>query len=125
MSSESDKEFRIPGPLESLFQEMVRRAAAMGVAGLVSTEEALRKAFEDTAPPEILTTLARQTDEARGQLFEALSQQFGDWLTHVDPGEILGQVLEDYDVTATVQLRFERKADAEGDIKLEVVPPRK
>jgi len=35
---------RPSGPLESLFQEAVRRATGLGISGLASTEEAVRKA---------------------------------------------------------------------------------
>ena len=71
---------RPSGPLESLFQEAVRRATGLGISGLASTEEAVRKAFQERAPQEWLRFVTDQGDGLRAEIVERIAAEFAAFL---------------------------------------------
>ena len=71
---------RRPSPLESLFQEAVRRATGIGISGLASTEEAVRKAFQERAPKEWMRFMADQGDGLRSEIAERIGAEFAAFL---------------------------------------------
>lgn len=103
---------RRSGPLEALFQETVRRAASLGLSSFFLTEEALRRAFSDSVPRDWVDYLARQGDEVRAELFEALSRQFREWLQEVDLVELLGELVRRNDLSVRLELSASPRADS-------------
>jgi len=88
---------RRPGPLEAFFQEAVRRAAQLGLSTFFTTEEAVRRAFSESVPPDWLDYLNRQGTDLRGELLERMSREFGEWLHKIDMPQIMSKLLEEHD----------------------------
>lgn len=95
---------RAQRPLEALFQEIVRRGASLGFSSFFLTEEAIRRAFADRVPEEWIEYLSRQGGEVRSDIAERLAKEFGSWLRTLDLPELVGQLLEQYEVSAKVEL---------------------
>jgi hypothetical protein len=95
---------RPSGPLESLFQEAVRRATGLGISGLASTEEAVRKAFQERAPKEWLRFVAEQGDGLRGEIAERLAAEFAAFLRSPEFEQRLRSLLADYEISISVKL---------------------
>ncbi len=104
---------RPPGPLESLFQEAVRRATGIGVTGLAATEEAVRKAFGESAPREWMDFLSAQGDGLRGEIVERIATEFREYLRSDDVEKTLRRVLDDYEISVNVRLRADAKPPSE------------
>ena len=116
---ETDTGGRRTGPLESLFQEAIRRAFSAGLGGFFLTEEAIRQAVTDTVPQEWVDYLSRQGDEVRSELTERLTREFGHWLRTLDPVELLRGILDDYEFSARIQASPKRSAqDAPASLKV-------
>ena len=115
------------GLLESLIRELVRRAAAVGFSSFFTTEEALRQAFNDSVPREWVDFVARQGEDARAQLFETLSGQFGKWLREIDVAEVLGEVLRRQDISIRLEVSGRKAGAEEGSPRstLEVLSQKK
>ena len=95
----------VSGPLESLFQEFVRRGAALGFSSFFLTEEAIRRAFADKVPAEWLEYINRQGEDVRNELVDRLAREFGEWLRGLDVGELVETVLARNDFSVHVELR--------------------
>lgn len=125
---ELEEAARRSGPLESLFTEAIRRAASLGFSSFFLTEEALRRAFNDSVPREWVDYVSRQGEGVRTELFDALAKQFGEWLREIDLVEILGEVLRGHDISVRLDLSAERRAE-EGEASrrstLEVISRRR
>ena len=113
-----------PGPLESLFQEAIRRATALGLSGFFLTEEAVRRALNDTVPKEWVDYVNRQGDDVRRDMVDRLASEFGIWLRTLDLSEVLQKVLEDYEISAQIDISADRKR-TDPAISLKVAPHRK
>jgi hypothetical protein len=115
------------GPLESLYQELVRRTASLGLSSFVLTEEALRKAFSESLPQDWVEYLARQGTDTRKELLEALIREFGDWLRKIDPETlqrtVLHTLLEDFELSFEIKVSAKPRGDPERS--LELVRPRR
>ncbi len=119
-----------PGALESLFREGIRRAASLGFSSFFLTEEALRRAFNDSVPREWVDYVARQGDEVRAELFEALSTQFQKWLREIDVVEVLSEVARRHDISVRLEISAAPKQEEEATREsprspLEVISRRK
>jgi hypothetical protein len=95
---------RPSGPLESLFQEAVRRATGLGISGLASTEEAVRRAFQERAPKEWLRFVADQGDGLRAEIADRLAAEFAAFLRSPDFEQKLRRLLDDYELSVSVKL---------------------
>ena len=98
-----------PGPLESLFQEAVRRATGLGLSSFFTTEEAVRRAVADNLPDEWARYLSEQGDDLRGRLVDRLTAEFGDWLRGVDLEALMRQLLDDYEIKISFSLEADPK----------------
>ncbi len=103
-----------PGALESLFREGIRRAASLGFSSFFLTEEAMRRAFNDSVPREWVDYVARQGEEVRAELFEALSMQFQKWLREIDVVEVLSEVARRHDISVRLEISAAPKQDADS-----------
>jgi hypothetical protein len=115
MSDDSDDELefrRRAGPLEAFFQEAVRRAAQLGISTFFSTEEAVRRAFSESVPPDWLDYLNRQGTDLRGELLERMSREFGEWLRQVDMAQIMSKLLEEHEFDLRISVSANRRGKA-------------
>ncbi len=119
-----DAQGQPPGPLESLFQEAIRRATALGLSGFFLTEEAVRRALTDTVPREWVDYVSRQSEDVRRDMVDRLVQEFGLWLRTLDLSEVLRNVLEDYEISAQIDISADRKRK-DPAVSLKVAPHRK
>jgi hypothetical protein len=103
-------------PFESLIQEAIRRAASLGFSSFFLTEEAIRKAFTEVVPQDWVEYVGKQGDEVRGEMIERLAGEFSSWLRSVDVAEMLGDLLKDYRISATIELSATPRA-AREDVK--------
>jgi hypothetical protein len=104
-----------PSPIESLFQELVRRGASLGLSSFFLTEEAVRRAFSDRVPSEWLESWRRQGDEVRADIVDRAGKEFGNWLRSLDLPELLDEVLARYEISANIELEVRRREDREGE----------
>ena len=115
---------RPPGALESLFQEAIRRATALGLSGFFLTEEAVRRALSDTVPREWVDYVSRQSDDVRHDMVDRLVHEFGSWLRTLDLSEVIQKVLEDYEISAQIDISADRKRE-DPAVSLKVARHRK
>lgn len=127
-SSERGREGRRSGPVEAIFQELVRRAATAGFSSFFMTEETLRRAFARVVPREWVDFAASQSSEMRKELLDRLSREFGAWLRALDPEAlqriVLQTLLEDYEFTVKIEISAQRRS-GEGAVSLKLLPRRK
>ncbi len=104
------------GPLESAFQEIVRRAATLGFSSLFLTEEAIRKALADSVPKEWAEYVAQQSGDVRKELFDRMLAEFSAWLQRVDPSELqqslMQTLLENYELKLKIEIVANPREDA-------------
>jgi len=127
MAADRDDELdfqRRPGPLEALFQEAVRRAAQLGLSTFFTTEEAVRRAFSESVPPDWLEYLNRQGTDIRGDLLERMSREFGEWLQKIDMAQIMSKLLEEHDFELRISVSASRRS-AERAPELSLLSRRK
>ena len=120
---------RRAGPLESLYQEFVRRAAGIGLSSFVLTEEALRKAFADSLPRDWVEYLSRQGKDVRKDVLDALVREFGEWLRKIDPmvfqRNVIRTLLEDFDLSLEIKVRATPREGSGTKRALELVRRRR
>ena len=104
---------RRPGPVEGLFQDLLRRAATIGFGGFFLTEEAIRKALADVVPPDWVQFVVRQSEEMRGELIDSLAQEFGSWMRKTDPETFVRSVLDDYHFSIQINVSVQPRREAE------------
>ncbi len=104
---------RGPGPVEGLFQDLLRRAATIGFGGFFLTEEAIRKALADVVPPDWVQFVVRQSEDARGELIDRLAQEFGSWMRRTDPETFARSVLDDYHFSIQINVSVQPRREAE------------
>lgn len=101
---------RRTGPLETFFQEAVRRAANLGISTFFTTEEAVRRAFSESVPPDWLEYLNRQGTDLRSELLDRMSREFGEWLRQVDMAQIMSKLIEEHDFDLRISVSSTRRS---------------
>lgn len=109
LPGDEDEEDRSAGPLEALFQELIRRGASLGFSSFFLTEEAIRRAFSDRVPPEWVEYVSRQGEEVRSNIVERLGDEFGQWLRTLDLPALLAELLESRDLTIKIEVSRRRE----------------
>jgi hypothetical protein len=121
---DDDLLLRRSGPLETLFQEAVRRAAQLGLSGFFATEEALRRAFNDSVPRDWVDYLNQQTGDVRTELIDRMAREFGEWLRTVDMTQIVGKLLAENEFELKISISGQPRA-AERPPELSLLARRK
>jgi hypothetical protein len=120
---------RRSGPLETLYQEFVRRAAGLGLSSFVLTEEALRKAFSESLPRDWVEALSRQSSGVRKEILEGLVREFGEWLRGIDPltfqRDVMRTLLEDFEISLEINISARPRDKAGRGRSLELVRRRR
>ena len=113
MAHDPDDELELrrrTGPLEAFFQEAVRRAANLGISTFFTTEEAVRRAFSESVPPDWLEYLNRQGTDLRSELLDRMSREFGEWLRQVDMAQIMSKLLEEHEFDLRISVSANRRS---------------
>lgn len=109
---------RKPRALESLFQEVVRRGATLGLSSFFLTEEAVRRALSDAVPQDWVEYVAEQSNEVRRDLLDRLVREFGAWLDRLDTQEfqrsLLKTLLDEYELTLTIDVSARPRSGTKG-----------
>lgn len=103
------------GPVESLLQELIRRAATIGLGGFFLTEEAIRRAFSDVVPQDWVRFVARQSQDTRRELVDRMAQEFGSWLRALQPDMLVRAALERFSFSIRIELEARPRAKPDSD----------
>lgn len=98
-----------------MFQEALRRAAAVGISGFAFTEEAIRRAMSESPPPQVVSYLGQQSVEVRDEIIERLAREFGTWLHDLDLPKLAAEVLEETDVVFEVRVKARPKSREDAE----------
>ena len=103
-SSAGGSDPRPSGPLESLFQEAVKRATGLGISGLASTEEAVRRAVGDRLPTDWVQFFSDRGEGLRQELMDRLTSEFGQFLRSDEFEDKLRRLISDFDFDVSVRV---------------------
>jgi hypothetical protein len=84
----------------------LRRAIGLGVSGLFTTEEMVRKTFGESVPREWVDFAAAQTDRARRELTERIAGQIQRKLDEIGIEEILQRLLREHTIEVEAKIRL-------------------
>ncbi|MAE95024.1 MAG: hypothetical protein CL910_10220 [Deltaproteobacteria bacterium] len=98
------------------FPELLRRGLSMGFTGFFMTEEAIRRAFGDSAPREVIDFVLEQSEKTRTEFLDRMSREFGRTLQALDPVELARRLLDGRTIEVSAQVRFvaDEREDEEG-----------
>ena len=104
--------------------DLLRRALGLGVAGLFSGEEFLRKALGDTVPREWVEFATEQSERARRDFADRVSSELGKSLQSVDLQQLAERLLQGHTVEVSARIRFlpreEDEAEAGHSVRVRV-----
>ena len=108
MSDPKDKTDRRGGPgavddTRALLPDLVRRAFALGLSGLFTTEEAFRRALGDTVPRDWVDFAADQGERTRSELAGRIAEELARVIESMDLEEMMRRLLSEH--------RFEIRAE--------------
>jgi len=98
-----------------LAQDLVFKTLTAGLAGLFSTQEALRKAVGDAMPPEWVEYASEQGDRARQELFDRVSDQITALIDSIDIGDLLLKMMQDNVVEVNASFRVRPSSSTDDD----------
>jgi len=100
-----------------LLPDLLRRGLALGLSGVFSTNEALRRAFGDALPREWLDFVADQSDRTRSEFIERMAGELARSLESLDLADAAERVLEGrtLEVTARITLLPRSRRGARGE----------
>lgn len=93
-------------PGAGLVPDLLRRAIGLGVSGLFTTEEMVRRTFGESVPREWVDFAAAQTDRARRELTDRIAQEIQRKLDAVGLEEILQRLLQGHTIEVDAKIRF-------------------
>jgi len=102
--------------------EFLRRAAAIGLSGFFTTEQAIRKALGDTVPQEWVDFASEQGERTRRELMDRLADEFGKILQNVDLLEFAEALLSGRTLEIEARIRLTPRGEA-GSEGLAQAPP--
>lgn len=88
------------------FPELLRKGLSLGFTGFFMTEEAIRRAFGDSAPREVIDFVLEQSQKTRAELLDRLSREFGRTLQALDPVELARRLLDGRTIEISATVRF-------------------
>ncbi|MCU0670263.1 MAG: hypothetical protein MUF70_13075 [Myxococcota bacterium] len=95
-----------------LVPDLLRRAIGLGVSGIFTTEEMVRRTFGESVPREWADFAAAQTDRARRELTERIAAQIQKKLDDIGIEDVLQRLLRGHTVEVEAKIRFApREAD--------------
>ena len=108
----SPGESRLP-----LLPDLLRRGLAIGLSGVFTTNEALRRAFGDALPREWLDFVAAQSERTRSEFIERMAGELARSLETLDLADTADRVLEGrtLEITARITLLPRSRRGAGGE----------
>jgi hypothetical protein len=106
---------------------LVRRALSLGLSGLFTTEETVRKALGDTLPRDWIDFAVDQSGRTRQELLDRVSTELGRSLADIDFAKVLSQWLEGRTIEGNAQIKLAPADDDEASrvkVRLEDEQPR-
>ena len=94
------------GDSAGFFPELLRKGLSLGFTGFFMTEEAIRRAFGDSAPREVIDFVLAQSEKTRAELLDRLSREFGRTLQALDPVELARRLLDGRTIEISATVRF-------------------
>jgi hypothetical protein len=100
-----------------LLPDLLRRGLALGLSGVFSTNEALRRAFGDALPREWLDFVASQSERTRSEFIERMAGELARSLETLDLADAAERVLEgrSVEITARITLLPRSRRGAGGE----------
>jgi len=86
--------------------DLLRRLLGLGVTGLLTTEEVLRKALGDSVPKDWIEFAAQQSERTRRELVDRVAAEIGRTLDGVDLRELVARLLQGHTLEVNAQIRF-------------------
>lgn len=114
---------RSPGA--GLVPDLLRRAIGLGVSGLFTTEEVVRKTFGESVPREWVEFAAAQTERARSELTERIAAQIQKKLDAIGVEEALQNLLQGHTIEVEAKIRFAPRKPADAASRFDVRVARK
>jgi hypothetical protein len=107
-------------PNAGLVPDFLRRAIGLGVSGLFTTEEMVRKTFGESVPREWVDFAAAQTDRARRELTEQIANQIQRKLDDIGLEEILQGLLRGHTIEVEAKIRFASRESDDSASRFDV-----
>jgi hypothetical protein len=94
--------------------DILKKVISVGVGAAFMTEDVVKKTLQDLPiSKEILGSLLSGAANAKADFMKSINTEVRDWFEKVDPKTILEEVLENYDITVTAHLKFNKKNEEE------------
>ena len=114
MADDADDDLGLRAPRRARSRRSSRRPCGarrnLGLSTFFTTEEAVRRAFSESVPPDWLEYLNRQGTDLRGELLDRMSREFGEWLRQVDMAQIMSKLLEEHDFDLRISVSANRRS---------------
>ena len=107
-------------PSAGLVPDLLRRAIGLGVSGLFTTEEMVRKTFGESVPREWVDFAAVQTDRARRELTERIAGQIQGKLDEIGIEEILQRLLRGHTIEVEAKIRLAPREASDPESRFDV-----
>lgn len=91
---------------KAILPEFVRRAFAMGLSSLFTTEEAFRRALGDTVPKDWVDFAVDQSDRTRSELMGRMAEEMARVIENMDLEAVLRRMLAEHRVEIRAELNF-------------------
>ena len=101
---------------KTILPDLVRRAFALGLSGLFTTEEAFRRALGDTVPQDWVDFAVDQSDRTRSELTGRLAEELARVVENMDLEDLLRRILAEHRIEIRAELTLEprRSGSAAG-----------
>ena len=96
----------------AFFPELFRRALALGLSGIFTTEEAFRRALGDTLPKDWVDFAVDQSDRTRTEFVNRLAGELARTLESIDLDAVLRRLLTENSLEVKAEIRL--RPDAPG-----------
>jgi hypothetical protein len=109
------------GEKSALLPDLVRRAFAIGLSGIFTTEEAFRRALGDTVPRDWVDFAVEQSDRTRSEFTNRVAEEVARVIEGMDIEAILRRLLEDHGLEVRAEVRLvPREGEPSGEAAAKV-----
>ncbi len=89
-----------------LLPDLMRRAFALGLTGIFTTEHAIRQALGDTLPKDWIEFAVDQSDRTRADFVKRLAGELARVIENLDLEELAERLLEEHTLEIRAQIRL-------------------
>lgn len=98
------------------FSDIIKKVVSVGVGAGFMSEEAIKNILQDLPlPKDILTGLVQNAKGAKEEFTQSIREEIRLYLSKVDAGKIVEDVLDKYDVEVKAEFKFKKKATSKKD----------